>query len=101
MAYNIAPLNELIAQFERLPGIGKKTAQRMIIELKDKMKAENVENTPETTVVRGVVNNDVEEAISALQVLGYNNKDAVDMVNKTYKEGMTIEEIIKLALKMK
>ena len=28
MAYNIAPLNELIAQFERLPGIGKKTAQR-------------------------------------------------------------------------
>ena len=72
----------------------------MIIELKDKMKAENVENTPDTTVIRNVVNNEIEEAISALQVLGYNNKDAVDMVNKTYKEGMCIEEIIKQALRV-
>ena len=33
MAYNIAPLNELIAQFERLPGIGKKTAQRLALNI--------------------------------------------------------------------
>ena len=44
---------------------------------------------------------EIEEAISALQVLGYSNKDAVEMVNKTYKEGMGIEEIIKQALKTK
>ena len=50
-------------------------------------------------VIRNVVNNEIEEAISALQVLGYNNKDAVEMVNKSYKEGMTIEEIIKMALR--
>lgn len=31
MAYNIVPLNELISQFERLPGIGKKTAQRLAL----------------------------------------------------------------------
>jgi Holliday junction resolvasome RuvABC DNA-binding subunit len=48
-----------------------------------------------------VVNNEIEEAISALQVLGYNNKDAVEMVNKAYVDGMSIEEIIKMALKSK
>ena len=44
---------------------------------------------------------DVNEAISALQVLGYNNKDAVSMVNSIYKDGMKVEEIVRLALKNK
>lgn len=99
--FSVAVITDDVNRLTKISGIGKKTAQRIIIELKDKMKAENVENTPETTVVRGVVNNEIEEAISALQVLGYNNKDAVEMVNKTYKEGMSIEEIIKHALKTK
>ena len=97
--FSVAVITDDINRLTKISGIGKKTAQRIIIELKDKMKAENVTNTPETTVVRSVVNNEIEEAISALQVLGYNNKDAVEMVNKSYKEGMGIEEIIKHALK--
>ena len=64
------------------------------------MKAETIENVSDEPIIRTVVNNEIEEAISALQVLGYNNKDAVDMVNKTYKEGMGIEEIIKQALRV-
>lgn len=99
--FSVAVITDDVNRLTKISGIGKKTAQRIIIELKDKMKAENVENTPETTVVRGVVNNEIEEAISALQVLGYNNKDAVEMVNKSYVEGMGIEEIIKHALKTK
>jgi Holliday junction DNA helicase RuvA len=99
--FSVAVITDDVNRLTKISGIGKKTAQRMIIELKDKMKAENVANTPETVVVRSVVNNEIEEAISALQVLGYNNKDAVDMVNKSYKEGMGIEEIIKQALKTK
>lgn len=99
--FSVAVITDDVNRLTKISGIGKKTAQRMIIELKDKMKSETIENMPNEPVIRNVVNNEIEEAISALQVLGYNNKDAVDMVNKTYKEGMTIEEIIKMALKTK
>ncbi|MBE5813515.1 MAG: Holliday junction branch migration protein RuvA [Clostridiales bacterium] len=97
--FSVAVITDDVNRLTKISGIGKKTAQRMIIELKDKMKSETIENMPNEPVIRNVVNNEIEEAISALQVLGYNNKDAVDMVNKTYKEGMGIEEILKMALK--
>lgn len=99
--FSVAVITDDVNRLTKISGIGKKTAQRMIIELKDKMKAETIENMPDQPVIRNVVNNEIEEAISALQVLGYSNKDAVDMVNKTYKEGMGIEDIIKMALKTK
>jgi len=98
--FSVAVITDDVNRLTKISGIGKKTAQRMIIELKDKMKSETIENMPDQPVIRTVLNNEIEEAISALQVLGYNNKDAVDMVNKTYKEGMTIEEIIKHALRV-
>lgn len=98
--FSVAVITDDVNRLTKISGIGKKTAQRMIIELKDKMKSETIENMPNEPVIRNVVNNEIEEAISALQVLGYNNKDAVDMVNKTYKEGMTIEDIIKQALRV-
>lgn len=98
--FSVAVITDDVNRLTKISGIGKKTAQRMIIELKDKMKSETMENMPNEPVIRTVVNNEIEEAISALQVLGYNNKDAVDMVNKTYKEGMTIEEIIKQSLRV-
>lgn len=98
--FSVAVITDDVNRLTKISGIGKKTAQRIIIELKDKMKAETVDSISEQPMVRTVVNNEIEEAISALQVLGYNNKEAVDMVNKTYKEGMSIEDIIKYALKM-
>ena len=99
--FSVAVITEDVNRLTKISGIGKKTAQRMIIELKDKMKAETIESMPNEPIIRNVVNNEIEEAISALQVLGDNNKDAVDMVNKSYVEGMGIEEIIKQALKAK
>ena len=98
--FSVAVITDDVNRLTKISGIGKKTAQRMIIELKDKMKAETIENVSDEPIIRTVVNNEIEEAISALQVLGYNNKDAIDMVNKTYKEGMMIEEIIKQALRV-
>ena len=99
--FSVAVITDDLNRLTKISGIGKKTAQRMIIELKDKMKTENIENMPDTPVIRNVVNNEIEEAISALQVLGYNNKDAVEMVDKSYKDGMKVEEIIKESLKCK
>jgi len=99
--FSLAVITDDVNRLTKISGIGKKTAQRIIIELKDKMKTEDVKATTEAPVLRSVINNDVEEAISALQVLGYPNKDAVNMVNSVVQEGMKVEEIIKLALKNK
>ena len=99
--FSLAVITDDVNRLTKISGIGKKTAQRIIIELKDKMKNEDIKTTSEAPVLRGVINNEIEEAISALQVLGYSNKDAVNMVNSVACEGMKVEEIIKIALKNK
>ena len=96
--FSLAVVSDDVNRLTKISGVGKKTAQRMIVELKDKMNKEDI-SPEEAPVLRQVTNNDIEEAISALQVLGYPNKDAVNMVNKAYTEGMSVEEIIKAALK--
>ena len=82
-------------------GVGPKLAQRIVLELKDKIskdiKAET-QDTQETfePVPTGYISND---AISALMVLGYSSKEAGKIVSKVYKDGMTLEETVKQALK--
>ena len=99
--FSLAVITDDVNRLTKISGIGKKTAQRIIIELKDKMKTEDVKAADDVPVLRSVINNDVEEAISALQVLGYPNKEAVNMVNSVVQEGMKVEEIFKLALNNK
>ncbi len=83
----------------KIPGIGKKTAARMILELKDKMKAELDEQA-----FRGEkkeTNNlgaNIEEAISALQVLGYNRKEVEKAFEKEEFQDMPVEDIIRRGL---
>ena len=100
--FSLAVITDDVNRLTKVSGIGKKTAQRIIVELKDKMKNEDVVvSCDEAPVIRSVVNSDIEEAIAALQVLGYPNKDAVNMVNAVANEGMSVEEIVKQALKNK
>ena len=99
---SLAVITDDVNRLTKVSGIGKKTAQRIIVELKDKMKNEDVVvSCDEAPVIRSVVNSDIEEAIAALQVLGYPNKDAVNMVNAVANDGMSVEEIVKQALKNK
>ncbi len=85
-------------------GVGAKTAQRVVLELKDKIMkeskdmelAEAVFSETSGQVVTGSV---PKEAISALMVLGYSQVEAGNAVSRSYKEGMTVEEAIKEALK--
>lgn len=82
-------------------GIGPKLAQRIVLELKDKINKDikSQEQAPEETfepVPTGYISND---AISALMVLGYNSKEASKLVAKVYKDGMTLEETVRQALK--
>lgn len=82
-------------------GIGPKLAQRIVLELKDKINKDikSQEQTPEESfepAPTGYISND---AISALMVLGYSSKEASKLVAKVYKDGMTLEETVRQALK--
>jgi len=83
------------------PGIGPKTAQRVIIDLKDKVKAEDVIGAEVRTGVAQTskVNADAVEAIEALVSLGYGRSDATRMVRSMDTEGMSADMILKEALR--
>ncbi len=88
------------AALQRIKGIGGKTAQRVIIELKDKLKKESYE---EISPITGVRNNTVRnEALSALTTLGIARNVAeksVDAVLKKSGNTITLEDLVKQALK--
>lgn len=77
----------------RAQGIGKKSAQRIILELKDKFKADNLTQTEKTVQITS----SQAEAMEALLSLGYSQKEA-ETVLKTVKQDLTVEETIKRAL---
>ena len=86
----------------RLPGVGKKTAERLVIEMRDRLpdlgdsSVSNLELvSPGTTTLNS---NPKQEAISALCSLGYKPLDAGKMVQNIAIEGKSCEDIIRLAL---
>ena len=88
-----------ISALQRIPGIGKKTAERLILELKDKVAA--VSGTANLTMgARSAAPNDpVSEASVALQALGYRPQDVGKMVQAVAEPGDSVETIIRKALK--
>lgn len=97
--FSLAVITDDVNRLVKVSGIGKKTAQRIIIELKDKLKAEDAISEISLPTNVDIKTGEIEEAVSALQVLGYPNKEAVSMVASVAREGMKVEEIVKLALK--
>lgn len=97
-----AILSEDVNLIKACPGIGAKTAQRLIIDLKDKL---NLKDTFESAVSKNVSLSDnhmstVNDAIEALVSLGYGNKEAIDAVKKVSDvENKTSEAVLKEALK--
>lgn len=95
-----AILSSNLLLLQKLPGIGKKTAERLVVELKDKFsKLSNMETTD-----GNYSNNEVvEEASLALESLGYSKSLASKSVNSAIKQinktDFTSEDLIKLALK--
>ncbi len=85
--------------FTRSKGIGAKTAQRIVLELKDKITNEQVAGgVTETVPDIGRISSNAGEAISALVVLGYAQSDAAAAVSKL-DQSLSVEEMIKLGLK--
>lgn len=85
----------------RLPGVGKKTAERLVIELKDRLEKDDSIQLPDATGATMKVEraeNPVNDAVSALISLGYKAQQASQMVRELDVEGKSTEEIIRAAL---
>ncbi len=85
----------------RLPGIGKKTAERLVIEMRDRLKDMVLTGDTSANTARPVNQEEqaVEEAISALIGLGYKPQEASRYVHAVARPGMNSETIIREALK--
>lgn len=98
--FALAVISDDIATLTKIPGIGAKSAQRIVLELKDKLKKEeSISKTTNIEIKTAVVNDDkIQEAISALQVLGYNKKEIEKAFTKIDKKDLTVEDLIKKGL---
>lgn len=101
--FALAIITNDVSKIVKLPGIGQKTAQRMILELKDKINTEEAIN--KANEIKGKAKDkkqtqNNEEAVSALQILGYNKKDIEKVMDEIDISNMKIENIIKNALKL-
>lgn len=82
----------------KLPGIGKKTAERLVVEMKD-----SIQHLPGAVFSHekpAVAMNQSEEAISALEALGYKRQEAVKVINKIDDGQKTCEQLIRQALQV-
>ena len=89
------------ARLTRLPGVGKKTAERLIVEMRDRLKDwEAVHGAGGTVPGEATGEEDnITEAVSALIALGYKPQEASRYVHAVAADGMTSEAIIREALK--
>ncbi len=84
------------------PGIGKKIAQRIILELRDKMSKEQLSASAASPVAAADLSggvNHTQEAVAALMVLGYTQAEALHAMKQIDTAGMEADEIIRQCLK--
>lgn len=102
-SFALAIINNDINLLKKLPGIGPKTAQRVILELKDKLKKENEivanENTDISDTINTAIMDDekIAEATAALKVLGYMGKEIEKALEKV-DANLSVEDIIRKGL---
>ena len=95
-----AVVSEDVTTLKKLPGIGAKSAQRIILELKDKMKSIDVEaeSVDKSVISKVSQNENYEELISALLFLGYTRKEVEQVIPKLDSSDNNLEAMIKRAL---
>ena len=100
--FAIAVISNNIKLLTQVPGIGAKSAQRIILELKDKLKAEQSELDEEKLESKKLnsikVSENIQEATSGLMVLGYTRKDIEKAFKHLDVENLSVEDLIKKGL---
>ena len=99
---------EDVTTLVKLPGVGKKTAERLVVELKDRLSKLNLTAADDAVLIPGTPSLDIgntivpvndvrEEALSALVALGYKPAQASKVIQSVYKDGLTSEQLIREA----
>lgn len=101
--FALAVIANDVGMLKKLPGIGPKTAQRTILELKDKLKKEQeiavTTEAEESSLQEAILEDEkVSEAVSALQVLGYSKKEITEALTTIDMKSLSVEEIIRKGL---
>lgn len=98
---------EDVSTLVKLPGVGKKTAERLVVEMKDRLKGWGAgdlftpftDAAPADSAPQAAQSNVEEEAVSALLALGYKPTQASKVISQVMKPEMSSEELIREALK--
>ncbi|MBP3463990.1 MAG: Holliday junction branch migration protein RuvA [Clostridia bacterium] len=98
--FALAIISNDLKTLTKIPGIGNKSAQRMVLELKDKLKTETAIDQNEETDIETDNSESLNEATQALQILGYNKNEITKVFDKFETKKLSTEEIIKNALKL-
>lgn len=99
-AFRVTVSRQDVKALTRLPGVGKKTAERLLLELRDKLGVLAEDRTPPAAgFTAGGASDPCEEAAQALLALGYSNGEIMLVLKKAQTENMSTQEIIKAALK--
>lgn len=99
-SFALAVISNDVSKLVKIPGIGNKTAARIILELKDKLKTEEAISASEEIEVAIKEDSKNGEVIAALQVLGYTRKEIDKVLEKIDMDSIGIEDAIKQALKL-
>jgi len=99
-----AVISSDVATISSVKGLGKKTSERIILELRDKLKSQAKAAGASVTAGSGIVFNKEQsgvsnDAIGALIMLGYKQQEAENAVSSCYEDGIGLQDLIKRSLK--
>lgn len=93
--FAMAIIQNATSKLTKIQGVGTKTAARIVLELKDKLKTEEAISKNSDIIQKS---EEVDEAIQALQILGYNRKEIEKVIEKLNISDLSVQDIIKKAL---
>lgn len=94
----VAIYSQDISTLTKIKGLGKKTAERIIVELKEKVDKSDTQNLSKISSIYNS-NRETDDAVFALVALGLTKQEAVELVSDVYENGDKAEDIIKKSLK--
>ena len=98
-SFALAVITNDISKLTKIPGVGAKSAARIVLELKDKLKTIEASQEENSKIAEAIIDDKkLTEAISALQVLGYNRKEIEKALEKVDNDNLSLEDIIRKGL---
>ena len=97
--FALAIISNDLKTLTKIPGIGNKSAQRMVLELKDKLKTQTAIEDDEEETTPNDNSESINEAEQALKILGYNKSEISKVFDKFDTHNLSTEDLIKEALK--